>query len=271
MGIKTAIEYADSSVNPIRGCGGCELWTSTDKVCYAGRFITRLAGSPGWPEAFTRPIMVPGVIEKTWSWSNLQDTYRPDKPWLNGLPRIIFLNDMSDTFAEQVWQDNFARPLPTDWLTPHMLPMISSGHIYLILTKRPKRAVNFFRRQWGRVPANFWVGTSVTYPHTVTRVAELSRLAQYCDGKLWLSIEPLYGTLDLSNYLPAIDWVTLGGESGQNGYKTELTDFLRVIDDCYRTDTRIFVKQLGTAHGHGTKGQDWLEWADEFKVRQMPI
>ena len=271
MAIRTAIEYADSSINPIRGCGGCELWTAENKVCYAGHFISRFASQPGWPDAFTHPIMVPGVIQKTWGWSNLKDSDRPDKPWLNGLPRIIFLNDMSDTFTERIWQHNYITGLGTDWLKSYMLPMIASGHIYLILTKRPRRAVKFFRHQWGRVPANFWVGTSLTYPHTVSRVVELLRLRNYCDGKLWLSIEPLYGTLDLLKYLPAIDWVTFGGESGQGGLKTELSDFLKIMNDCHKTDTTFFMKQLGTAHGHGTKGQDWLHWPEEIKVRQMPM
>lgn len=268
MGIKSDIQYIDSSANPIRGCGGCELWTSKNRVCYAGRFISRFTTQAHWPDDFTKPIMVPGVIEKTLKWSDLTGTDRPDKPWLNDMPRIIFLNDMSDTFTEHIYEGGKKKTLYVDWLIPYMRDMCRSPHIYMLLTKRPKRAVQFFKER-GSVPSNFWVGTSVTYAHTFNRVRILAQLAPICKGKLWLSLEPLYANLDLFQYLEAFDWVAVGGESGQGATPTKLHWISRVVSDCKATNTRVFVKQLGTASGAGSKGQEWDLWPAELRMREM--
>lgn len=269
MGIKSDIGYIDSSANPIRGCGGCELWTTKNKVCYAGKFISRFVNQTHWPAKFTKPIMVPGIIERALKWPDLTGTDREDKPWLNGMSRIIFLNDMSDTFTEHVYFDGAWTKLPITWLAPYMHDMINSPHIYMLLTKRPRRAVKFFQ-QWGSVPANFWVGTSITYGYTTERARILAQLAPICEGKLWLSIEPLYARLDLYRQLQVFDWVAVGGESGINTTPTELSWISQIISDCKATDTPVFVKQLGSASGYGSKGQDWDKWPATLRVREMP-
>lgn len=265
MGINTPIEYVDSSVNPIWGCGGCELWTPQNKVCYAGRFITRMG------DDFNKPTMKTGVIEKTLQWPILTSTVRAEKPWLNSYPRIIFLNDMSDTWTEKVYRaDCGLHPLPVDWLEPYMEAMINSGHIYLLLTKRPRRAVEFFRDL--RVPSNFWLGTSITSQATMKRAQELAKLRDVCEGKLWMSVEPLYGQLTFGPELKAFDWVVLGGESGPNALPTLFEEFSYPINQCREVGAKVFVKQLGSAYkGYGSKGQDYEKWPQSMKIREMPL
>lgn len=280
MGIKSSIGYIDSSINPFRGCEGCELWNPKTgvKVCYAGRMISRFAGpSYAWPEKFTEPIFVPGQLEKTYSWPDLTDDIRDEKPWLNGYPRIIFVNDMSDSFMGHIWKPSpvagdgrVKTSLLVDWLTDYMSDLISSPHIYMFLTKRPSRAVRFFRDCWGGIPANFWVGTSITCQATFGRAIELAKLAPICNGRLWLSLEPLYGEVKLADILPAYDWIVVGGESGLSPTITNLDVFNRVADDCAQSDTPLFVKQLGSKQGYGSKGEDWDQWPDHLKIRQMP-
>lgn len=97
MGEKCGIGYVDSSINPIRGCPGCELWVPGNHVCYAGRLITRWSKSPAWPDEFTKPLLFPQEFEKSTKWRDLAGTARGEKPWLNGYPRVVFVNDMSDT------------------------------------------------------------------------------------------------------------------------------------------------------------------------------
>jgi protein gp37 len=36
MGKTTEIQWCDSTVNPVMGCAGCELWDGKLKICYAG-------------------------------------------------------------------------------------------------------------------------------------------------------------------------------------------------------------------------------------------
>ena len=130
MGRKTTIPWCDSSVNPVVGCDGCELHHAgvEESHCYAARLVARYAGRPGWPASFDKPAIFAGRIEQACRWSNLTGKDRPDKPWLNGYPRTIFLGDLGDAFTES---------LPADWLTPYLVPMaraplsgfsVPSGH-----------------------------------------------------------------------------------------------------------------------------------------------
>jgi len=112
MGIKTNIEYCDSTINPIVGCEGCELWAAgrpdEEQHCYAATLCKRWAGKKGWPAAFDQPEYFPGRMEQALGWPDLTGKERADKPWLNGYPRLIFLNDLSDTFNSD--------PEPIEWL-----------------------------------------------------------------------------------------------------------------------------------------------------------
>ena len=99
MGIKTKIEYVDSSTNPIMGCTGCDL---RESHCYAATLCGRYAGQKGWPQSFDHPEHFPGRLEKAIKWKDLTGTKRPDKPWLDGYPRVIFVNDLSDGFCPDV-------------------------------------------------------------------------------------------------------------------------------------------------------------------------
>lgn len=276
MGIKTNIQYCDSSANEFLGCEGCELWCPTRKVCYAGKLIRRFGSRGGvWPEEFTNPIRVEGQIIKAMGWPDLTGTGRKDKPWMHGYPRIIFINDMSDSFMNHIWIDGVKTPLPVDWLAPLLPAMMEKPHIYLLLTKRAGRAVEFFSGL-GKVPKNFWVGVSITEPYTSIRARKLLELRDICEGKLWASLEPLYpGTMNnplsrMPEYVPHLDWVVVGGESGPGATKTRLPDIASTIEVCHKGDTNIFVKQFGSAHGEKDKGGDWNKWPEDFKIREMP-
>jgi len=130
VGKKTKIEYADSSLNLMMGCQGCELYDPEpgENHCYAASMIRRYAGRKGWPESFTEPAYFPERLEQVLKWSDLTGTERPDKPWLNGMPRVVFVNDLGDGFAPNVD--------PQRWLTKEaLIRMGDSPHIWLLLTK----------------------------------------------------------------------------------------------------------------------------------------
>jgi len=62
--------------------------------------------------------------------------------------------------------------------------------------------------------ANLWAGTSFTNQATLSRVEQL--LAVGDDFTIhFLSVEPQWEALDLTAYLPQLDWVMEGGESDQ--------------------------------------------------------
>lgn len=215
MGIKTGIEWCDSTVNAVIGCKGCELWSpgwkDEDQHCYAATLCKRWAGKGGWPMAFDQPEYFQGRLEQAINWRDLTGTDRPDKPWLNGYPRLVFLNDLSDTFISD--------PDPVEWLTPHIPRMAASPHIWLFLTKRPHEMYNYFKAL-GYVPENFWLGTSVTKPEVAARAEYLLKIRSFAsDARLWISGEPLLGDI-VRAFTPAMSahlaWMVAGGESGTN-------------------------------------------------------
>ena len=163
MGKDTKIEYADSTVNPVMGCTGCELYhpDPSKNHCYAATLINRYAGLKGWPKSFNEPEYFPRRIEKAIQWPDLTNTQRKTKSWLNDYPRIIFVNDLSDGFCPDVD--------PMIWLYPAMKKMAESPHIWLLLTKWPKRMRRFFEQY--AAPDNFWLGVSVPNQKTVWRIS----------------------------------------------------------------------------------------------------
>ena len=45
---------------------------------------------------------VTGRMAEAAGWSDLSGTRRKDKPWLEGMPRLIFVSDMSDALSNSV-------------------------------------------------------------------------------------------------------------------------------------------------------------------------
>src|SRR5262249_6687914 len=172
MGQHTNIEWTDSTVNPSTGCQGCELWVpDRGGPFYAGNLHElRLARSLPhlYAPKFTEVRLAPGRTAKAAAWPDLRGKPRPDKPWLDGPPRLIFVGDLGDIFSKDV---------PFEYLKAEVIDVADSEkgrrHAWLLLTKQPGRAVEFalwLRRRGRAWPDNVWVGTSVTGPHSATRI-----------------------------------------------------------------------------------------------------
>jgi len=271
--LDTTIQWADSTRNLQMGCQGCELWNPKAGVqrCYAGQLTKRFGGRKGWPERFELPTIFPERLDEMLAWPDLTGKRREKKPWLDFLPRTIFLNDMGDSFTEG---------LPIDWLLPFMGPMEKSPHIYIILTKRAHRMAEFFNAVG--VPKNFWLCTSITNHASLARIPHLLSIQNA--PLLGLSIEPLWEDVAAAlNRIPGIErlgWAKLGGESGSKA-KTCDVQWIRNAASVLRAanpDCAIFVKQMGTrAYDNGVRlkladweGGAWEEWPADVRVREMP-
>jgi protein gp37 len=128
MADHTAIEWTDATWNPLRGCSrvsvGCEH-------CYAECVAARFSGvgqpyaglihpsTKGWNGKIT---LVPEALQIPWRWSR---------------GRRIFVNSMSDLFHPEVPFEFIAAVF---WVMAH-----TTRHTYQVLTKRPERALEFFR------------------------------------------------------------------------------------------------------------------------------
>lgn len=277
MAEHTNIEWADSTLNLQMGCDGCELWSKSVRNCYAGQLTQRYGGRPGWPYSFEKPKLFTGRLEKALQWSDLAGSERPEKPWLNGLPRMVFLNDMGDTFTES---------LAIDWLAEFLPKMAESPHVFLLLTKRAGRMRQFSEQH--PLPPNVWPGVSVTTRKTIGRIDDL--LEVQGGGPKWVSAEPILENLDIGerrrpvstigfrSLIGLIDWIILGGESGPGARPCHFDWLRNLISRSQSEGTPCFLKQMGSrVEWNNTqfslkdsKGGDWDEWPTEFRLREVP-
>ena len=273
MAYRTAIQWCDSTENPTMGCDGCELWSATQQTCYAGVLHRRFAGvSSGYANDFTHPETFPGRMERASRWSCLRGVDRPDKPWLSGRPRMIFVSDMSDSLSQSI---------SFEYLREQIFDVVSgpkgSRHDWLWLTKRPKRMAEFSRwlnRPW---PNNLWVGTSLTDHRSLRRREHLLDVGDESTIR-FLSVEPQLECLASKLNLSGIAWVIQGGESGPKARPFQLDWAKRLIDHCRKNSTAYFLKQLGS-HVQNSTGKlrfnhnhagDWSEWPEDIRVRELP-
>ena len=185
MAQDTKIQWCDSTCNPTMGCDGCELWNAKRKTCYAGILHMRFGGvTKGYAPTFEDVTEFPGRMADAARWKDLSGQKRPDKPWLNGLPRLIFVSDMSDSLSKIV---------PFEYLKQEIIDVVTSEkgqrHQWLWLTKVPQRMAKFSKwldQDW---PENLWAGTSITTQRTTSRIKHLLRVGN--DETIrFLSVEP---------------------------------------------------------------------------------
>lgn len=274
---ETKIEWCDSTVNPTENCQGCELWNSKLNVhqCYAGKMTERFRGRG----AFDLPVVLkPGRMKKTLKWSDLTGTERPEKPWLNSMPRVIFVGDMADLFSKDV---------PFEYIEKEVVETaFQSPHIYILLTKQSKRMLDFVEWHLAQVapsgwPSNLWLGVSVTNQTTTSRMnhlqtcSELIHFTSIKKPKYFVSYEPALTYVDF-RYTPPVDLLIMGGESGVNDpvFFDDATarDALNV---CRERKITPFVKQMGTAWAElnssdSYKGGKMEDWPADLRVREMP-
>ena len=246
----SAIEWTDETWNPVTGCTrvspGCDN-------CYMFTLYPRLTAMavPGYETAPDQVRLMPGRLRAPLLWKK---------------PRHVFVNSMSDVFHPQV---------PFDFVHEIFSVMEEAarerGHVFQVLTKRPGRAVAWwdkykqhFPQGW---PANVWIGTSVESQKYAPRLTVLSRLPA---PVRFVSVEPLLEPVDLSTWLDCgtLQWVIVGGESGQHARPMDL-DWVRSLrDQSTRAGVAFFLKQLGGARNK--RGGDHAV-IDDQRWLQMPV
>jgi protein gp37 len=278
MSIATKIQWCDSTCNPTMGCEGCELWNpkKAQRSCYAGLLHQRYGGSTkGYSPTFEELMYGPGRMAGAARWADLTGTARKDKPWLDGLPRLIFVSDMSDALSAEV---------PFDFLQQEIVSVVTSPkgqrHQWLWLTKRPDRMAQFsamLKTKGVGWPKNLWAGTSITTQATTSRIKNLLRVGDESTIR-FLSVEPQRERIDLGEWLPRLDWVIQGGESGRSGRAFHLEWALDLRCQCRDARVAYSLKQLGSCVFSGSQrlafrdghAGEWTEWPNATRVREMP-
>ncbi len=276
MSVKTEIQWCDSTCNPTMGCDGCELWSKSRKSCYAGMLHTRFGGvTPGYAPSFEQVTPFPGRMAEAAAWTDLRGTKRKSKPWLAGLPRLIFVSDMSDSLSASVSFEFLEKEIICN-----VVGELGSRHEWLWLTKRPERMAQFSRwlesrgRSW---PKNLWAGTSITTQNTTTRIKSLVTVGDK-QTIHFLSVEPQIEDVNLTAWLPRLDWIIQGGESGRTARPFDLAWARSLLRQCREHRVPYFLKQLGSSvWDRNTRlafedahAGDWAEWPRSLRVRRFP-
>lgn len=254
--------------------------------CYAGLIHLIRGGRPpeydrskvlGNAIIFDRPTKFPGRVAEAARLSDLRGTERSkkgyNKPWLDELPRLIFISDMGDALSEAI---------DFDYLKDEIIDAVSSPaglrHRWLWLTKRPARMADFatwlFTSHGIEWPKNLVAMTSVTNRATRSRIDQLRKVPAMFRG---LSVEPLVESVELD--LTGIDWVIVGGESGKYARDFDIDWARSIREQCRDAGVAFFVKQLGAnavesgfpiplANSHGG---NWDEWPLDLRIREMPL
>jgi protein gp37 len=233
------IEWTEKTWNPTTGCtkvsSGC-------KNCYAEAMHKRLnaMGAKGYEKPFSEVVC---------------HNDRLSTPLKRKKPTTYFVNSMSDLFNPDVPDEFIMNVFEVMAKTPQ--------HTYQILTKNHQRMSRFFFRRGAylrskniRSKNNVWLGVSVeTIKEGVERIGWLGAIK---DGiyqpRLFLSIEPLLEDLgDIELKCNHIDWVIVGGESGNNARPMKKHWVLNIKRQCKEQDVPFFFKQWGAYGEDGVK------------------
>lgn len=245
---KTKIQWTDATWNPWHGCkkvsAGC-------KYCYMFRDKERYGQEP------TTVLKSKTMFKVPLKWKE---------------PKLVFTCSWSDWFIKEAdeWRSEAWEIIKN---TPH--------HTYQILTKRPERILEHLPDDWGDGYDNVWLGVSVESDkekHRINTLADIPAKVRF------ISAEPLIDNLDLTNEKSILGekyhWIIIGGESGNEigKYKyrsAKLEWFEKLVQIGKQTNTKVFVKQLGTylSKEMGLKdrhGGNIEEFPESLQIREFP-
>ena len=262
MSDNTKIEWCDATWNPIVGCTpvseGCAH-------CYAARMASR------FPKTFG------GVAHGT-NWTGKVHFRKSEEetPLHWRKPRRVFVCSMGDLFHERV---------PYDWIDRVYSTMaLCRQHTFLLLTKRPERALAYammlktgdppqdaprgYVGQYGLLASyeshelgyldNVWYGVSAENQEQADQRIPL--MLQTPAAKRFVSIEPMLGPIDFLDVdsvvsqsmhpglgYPAdgIEWVIVGGETGPGARPMHPNWVRRLRDQCSQAEIPFFFKGWG--------------------------
>ena len=165
---------------------------------------------------------------------------RLNEPLKRKKPTVYFVNSMSDIFHED---------MPIDYLNK-IFEVIkqSPQHTFQILTKRADRMYEYLSQT--NIPQNIWLG--VTVENKKEGLPRIDFLRKLKATVLFLSVEPLLEDLGEIN-LQNIDWVIVGGESGNKARPMEKGWVKNIQSQCDEHDIAFFFKQWGTWGSDGVK------------------
>lgn len=247
------IEWTDNTFNPWWGCQrvspGCEH-------CYAETFSKRV-GRDLWGPKAGRRIASESYWRKPLKWN--ADAIKADT-W-----PFVFCASMCDVFEDR---PDLVEPRNRLWRLIESTPRLT----WQLLTKRPENFSRMRPSWWDGWPDNVWLMTTA---EDQNRLDERARFLCKEDCVVrGISAEPLLGPLDISEWAMRIDWVIVGGESGQGARPFDMDWARRIANECDEYGVSFFMKQTGSVYakvnGIAGKGDKLEDLPEDLRVREFP-
>lgn len=234
----TGISWADLTFNPWIGC---QKVSPACDHCYAEGLATARLGLQ-WGPGAERRRTAPGNWQKPPRWNRLAE---------EAARRLtVFcasLADVLDNAVDDQWRaDLAALIIATPWLD------------WMLLTKRIGNARAMLRAMFpDGVPPNVALGVTIANQEEADRDLPKALAAKAGLGirRLFVSGEPLLGPLNLRRYLPHIDLLIIGGESGRGARSMSDEWALSLAAQCREAETPFHFKQRSQADHPRTYGK----------------
>jgi protein gp37 len=285
MAETTGISWAQSTFNIVWGCHEVPHDPACTH-CYAREFSKRI-GKDLWGKSKPRQRMSEHYWNDPLRWNK--------KASESGVRRRVFCSSMADVFEDH---PDLTAPRERLWKLIDRTPFLD----WMLLTKRPENMQAMTPPSWASGwPTNVWAGATAATQEWADKRCPI--LAEVPARVRWLSVEPMFGPIDLTKHFgaalvaqsgepfvdnkgpaipmrvvesaPLIHWVIVGGESG-HGARPMKAEWVRsMIQQCKEHKVAFFFKQKGTVMARemgceAAKGDDPVEWPEEFKVQEFP-
>lgn len=243
MGKNSEIQWTEATWNPWHGC---KKVSPGCKYCYMYRDKDRYGQDPTT------------VLRS-------KSNFNAPLKWDEG--KLIFTCSWSDWFIQEAdeWRQDA-------WEVIRKSPQ----HTFQILTKRPGRIHENLPKWFDAIADRVWIGVSVESQEHVNRLEYLVDLPCIT----FASFEPLLGEIEWNEFMSALDWCIIGGESGNETGKwryrpMQLEWVEKLVKGAKANDVACFVKQLGTYQAkllglNDRHGGDISEFPDSIQVRTFP-
>lgn len=276
MGSDSGIGWTDDTVN---GWWGCQKVSPACLHCYAEGFAKR-TGKDVWGPSAARSIRVDAAIRELHKIADRGDR--------EGRPRRVFMHSMSDIFEDRA---DLLEPRAKEFDALHAINKDRVRLIPMLVSKRAEFMAAEIKRLG--LPNGAWVGCTVEDQQRADeRIPHLLRVPAQVR---FLSVEPMLGPVDLSEYMSAPDpgyqwdclcplidpadtpcpacesggglhWIIAGCESSGPRVGSRPTDpaWLRSLrDQCVAAGVPYFLKQADAGgqlvHAPELDGRTWQE------------
>ncbi|MEL6644097.1 MAG: phage Gp37/Gp68 family protein [Pseudomonadota bacterium] len=224
MGANSKIEWTNHTFNP---WWGCLKVSEACKNCYAEAWAKRV-GQKVWGQTAPRRFF----SDKHWN--------EPIK-WNRRLERVglrerVFCASMADVFEDR---DDLLSHRDRLWDLIRETPNLD----WLLLTKRSQNIAQFLPEDWNNGYENVWLGTTVENQKRAEEA--LPHLTRIPAKVRFISAEPLLEEINIATYMPKLQWVISGGESGPKARPASPSWFRRLMLDCMAHDVAFHFKQWG--------------------------